>query len=272
MSIQPRHLILKLMLGAQGSALSARAAVASCALFGIRENSVRVALVRLSAAGMIEAAGRGSYRIGPSAAQLADDVRTWRTAESRVRKWSGAFVAVHTAALGRTDRGALRQRERALELLGFRELSQDLFVRPDNLVGGVGAVRERLMKLGLDAGALVFLASELGPDHARGVHDLWDGQALTKSYQQTRGRLEKWLARAPKLDLDVAARECFLMGNDAIRQVVFDPLLPDPLVSADERRAFVETVLRYDRAGQTIWRRFLQPLLGDAAESALQAH
>lgn len=269
MSINPRHLILKLLLGAEGAPLSARAAVASCDLFGIRENSVRVALVRLSAAEMIEAAGRGAYRIGPNAAQLANDVRSWRTAESRVRKWSGAFVAVHTGALGRTDRGALRERERALQLLGFRELDPDLFVRPDNLLGGVEGVRERLHKLGVDARAPIFLASELDPARAARAHALWDGPALTKSYQQTRTQLEKWLARAGKIEPEVAARESFLMGNNAIRQVVFDPLLPDPLVSVSERRAFVETVLRYDRAGQAIWRRFLSPMAPELTSAQL---
>jgi phenylacetic acid degradation operon negative regulatory protein len=260
MPIQPRNLILKLMLGAQGSPLSARAAVASCALFGIRENSVRVALARLSAEGMIEAEGRGSYRIGPRAAQLASDVGTWRSAESRVRKWSGAFLAVHTGGLGRTDRGALRERERALSLLGFRELDPQLFVRPDNLVGGVEGVRERLHKLGMDAGAPIFVASSFDPARETRAHALWDGKALTKSYQQTRTQLERWLARASRFEPEVAARESFLMGSQAIREVVFDPLLPDPLVSVSERRAFVETVLRFDREGQDIWRRFLAPV------------
>ena len=82
MSPNPRHLIQKLLLGAEGEPISARDAIAACALFGIRENSVRVALVRLSAAGMIEAEARGTYRIGPKAVELADNVRTWRSAES----------------------------------------------------------------------------------------------------------------------------------------------------------------------------------------------
>ena len=271
MSINPRHLILKLLLGAEGAPLSARAAVVSCGLFGIRENSVRVALVRLSAAGMIEAAGRGTYRIGPNAAQLAQDVSAWRSAESRVRKWSGAFVAVHTGALGRTDRAALRTRERALQLLGFRELDQELFVRPDNLVGGVEGVRERLHKLGVNAQAPVFLASEFDAARQARAPGLWDGKALTKSYLQTRTQLEKWLARADKIEPEVAARESFLMGNNAIRQVVFDPLLPDPLVNARERRAFVEAVVRYDRAGQAIWRRFLSPMMSELTDAPAHA-
>jgi phenylacetic acid degradation operon negative regulatory protein len=50
--------------------------------------------------------------------------------------------------------------------------------------------------------------------------------------------------------------------------VVFDPLLPDPLVDVGERRAFVETLLRYDRVGRAIWQAFLKPLqMEEAARS-----
>jgi len=252
-SAQPRHLILKLLVSAEGGTLSARAAVAACALFGIRENSVRVALVRLSAAGMIEGAGRGSYRIGPGGATLAEEVRTWRKVESRVRPWRGGWVAVHVSALGRTDRAALRQRDRALELLGFRELERDLFVRPDNLVGGVGDVRDRLLALGVGEAA-VFGATELDAEREARARALWNGAQLTRTYVKTREKLQRWLRRSPGLEPDEAARESFLLGNDAIRRLVFDPLLPEPMVDVRARRAFVEAVVEFDRAGHAIWR------------------
>lgn len=263
MGPNPRHLILKLLLGAGDEPLSAREAIASCALFGIRENSVRVALVRLSAAGMIEAAGRGAYRIGPNAADVADDVRTWRSVESRARKWSGQWLAVHCGALGRSDRVALRGRDRALSLLGFRELERGLFVRPDNLVGGVAAVRERLRRLGVGDEAAVFLAHDLDPIRDARARTLWDGKALTKLYIQSHKKLEKWLARASTLDVEVAARESFLLGSEAIRQLVFDPLLPEPLVDVTARRALVDAVVRFDRAGHAIWRTLHTALRSD---------
>lgn len=268
MDARPRQLIMKLMLGADGTEISARQAIASCGLFGIRENSVRVALVRLATAGMIEASGRGTYRLGPNAVELAEDVRTWRVVESRVRKWNGAWLAVHCGATPRSDRAALRRRDRALQLLGFREAEPGLFVRPDNLAGGVESVRERLTKLGLDRDAAVFVANGFDPEREARVRSLWNGKALTKSYVVLRQRLDKWLERASKLEREVAARESFLIGSEAIRHLVFDPLLPEPLVDVSERRAFVETLLRYDRAGRAIWHAFLKPIqLEEAARS-----
>lgn len=255
----PRQLILNLLLAAEDGELSARDAVTSCALFGIRENSVRVALVRLASAGLIEAAERGSYRLGASGAGLAAEVSTWRSAEKRVRAWQGGWVAVHVGNLLRSDRVALRARDRALLLLGLRELDRGLFVRPDNLTGGVAGVRERLHKLGLQEDAAVFLISQLDDEREARARTLWDGKSLNKSYRQTRQKIEKWQERADQLEPDAAARESFLLGNDAIRQLVFDPLLPDPLVDIVERRAFAAAVIELDRVGHAIWRKRLRP-------------
>jgi phenylacetic acid degradation operon negative regulatory protein len=272
MTANPRDLVLKLLVSSPDGVLSARQAVAACALFGIRENSVRVALVRLSAAGTIEATGRGTYRVGPKSADLAEDVRTWRTAESRVRKWTGAWLAVHSGALLRSERAAWRRCDRALRMLGFREVSRDLFVRPDNLVGGVSSARRRLHKLGLPKTAPVFVLTKLDEVFEARARSLWESEGLTESYVRTREVLEAWLDRMPELDPEEAARESFRIGNDAIRRLVFDPLLPDPLVDVRERRAFVDALLRFDAAGHGIWRGILASREDDGAASMRRDH
>lgn len=258
MAPNPRQLILNLLQAVDEGELSARDAVAGAALFGIRENSVRVTLVRLASAGLIEAAGRGSYRLGPNGLALAAEVATWRLAEERVRDWSGGWVAVHVGSLGRSDRVALRARDRALALLGLRELDRGFFLRPDNLAGGVAGVRERLHKLGMQEDAAIFQASAFDAAREERARGLWDGAAMSASYRQTRQRLEQWLIRAGELEPEVAARESFLLGNEAIRQLVFDPLLPAPLVDVAERRAFTAAVRVFDQAGHDIWRRLWQ--------------
>jgi phenylacetic acid degradation operon negative regulatory protein len=264
---KPRRLILGLLLAAEGHPLSVREAISACALFGISANSVRVALVRLSADGLIEATERGSYRLSASAHELADDVATWRSAEQRMRPWEGGWLAVHTAGLGRSDRVALRRRSRALAMLGFRELEGGLYLRPDNIEDSVDAVRKRLHTLGLEKQAPVFVAGQFDATREAAIRKLWDGKALNASYRKLRTQLEEWMARADKLELEAAARESYLIGSNAIRHVVYDPLLPAPLVDAEARHAFVETVRRYDSAGQEIWRR-LGSISGSTGNSA----
>jgi len=106
--------------------------------------------------------------------------------------------------------------------------------------------------LGLESGAAVFVATAFEAKREARARALWKRES---PYRGERSRLEKWLARAKLLDLRVAARESFLIGGDAIRRLVFDPLLPEPLADANDRRAFIETVMKFDRAGQEIWRR-----------------
>ena len=252
----PRAIILKLLLAAEGKEMSAREAVAGCALFGIGENSARVTLVRLASDQLIEAAGRGAYRLGPKATSLASEVATWRNAEQRVRTWKGDWLAAHTGAMKRADRTALRARQRALELVGLRELQRDLYLRPNNLAGGVASMRERLEKLDPEFDAPVFVVRDLDSAREKRARSLWNGRALSLLYATTRRKLEAWLERAPELELENAARESYLLGDKAIRQIVFDPLLPEPLVDVGERRAFHEAVLRFDRTGHAIWRSF----------------
>lgn len=255
MSTTPRHLILNLLLGAGGDALGARDAVAACALLGIQESSARVALARLTAAGLLVASARGAYTLGPAARPLADDVSAWRDQAAPVREWSGDWIAVHAGALGRSDRVALRARQRAFGLLGLAEFERGLHLRPDNLAGGVDAVRERLARLVPDTGFTVFVASALAPDHDAAARALWDGRALTHRYRTLAAELDGW-DPAP-LSREEAAREAFERGNEAIHMRVFDPLLPAPLVDTDARDAFFAAVRRFDAAGQAIWQQFL---------------
>jgi phenylacetic acid degradation operon negative regulatory protein len=102
----------------------------------------------------------------------------------------------------------------------------------------------------------VFFANNLDSERAATVQQLWDGAALTQSYRRLRVQLEDWLADADQRALNVAARESFLLGGNAIRQLVFDPLLPEPFIDAAERHAFIQTVHRFDEAGRAIWNQF----------------
>ncbi|MFW6049630.1 MAG: PaaX family transcriptional regulator [Myxococcota bacterium] len=233
-----------------------RILIRAAAIFGIAENSVRVALARLCAEERLESPARGLYRLGAAARPLHERVVSWRSLEDLVGPWDGSFIGVHTAGLPRTSRAAVRARERAVTLWGFRTLVPGLEVRPANLRAGVDGARERLRQLGLEATAPVARLTDLGPlePQARG---LWDGAELVRLYQQTTAALSSSMARLGVLPLQDAVRESFLLGREAIRVLVKDPLLPEPLVRVEERQRLAHTMRRYDREGHALWRRFL---------------
>jgi phenylacetic acid degradation operon negative regulatory protein len=253
MKTTAKKLVLGLLLAREGQALSVQEAIAACAFFSITENNVRVTLARLSGEGLIQSHGRGAYTLGPAAMTTASEVAHWHEAEQRLQDWQGGYICVHSAALGRSNRKALRQRERALDMLGLRELDRGLHLRPDNLIGGVDELRKRLLSLGLEGDAVVFRATDFDTERRSRINNLWDGTTLNRYYRKERRRLEDWMAGCAELEADVAARESYLMGGAAIRQLVFDPWLPEPLIDAAARRAFVATVKRFEETGKAIW-------------------
>ncbi|MDO9001903.1 MAG: PaaX family transcriptional regulator C-terminal domain-containing protein [Aquabacterium sp.] len=275
MSITAKNLILDLLLAAGSDHLPVRHLLAAAALFGIPANNLRVALARLSADGMIESVSRGVYELSASANELAADVATWRSASQRVRPWQGGYIAVHCGALGRSDRVALRHRDRALQMVGLRELDRGLFVRPDNLQGGIETVRKRLHTLGLEREACVFIATAFDQEREARIPHLWHGQELNEAYGHIQAQLSQWTARAQQLPVEDAARESYLLGRKAIRHVVFDPLLPAPLVDIESRQRFMNAVQDFDQLGHGIWRQFHAqvdaptPIAGKSASSSL---
>ncbi|MEW6273382.1 MAG: PaaX family transcriptional regulator C-terminal domain-containing protein, partial [Thermodesulfobacteriota bacterium] len=160
--------------------------------------------------------------------------------------------------------------ERALAFLGFRELRPGLALRPDNLAGGVAGARERLLELGLERRAEVTGLHALAAETARHAAALWDTAGLRLAYRRTIVELERSERRLATLPREDAMRESFLLGGRAIRQIVFDPRLPDPLVPTHERRALVEATLRYDRAGRACWASFMRDM--GAVPGATPAH
>ena len=251
-------MILDLLSTLGGRAMPVRALVAAAALFAVGENPLRVALARLLAAGTIERDERGAYRLGERAHGIQTQVRSWRRLEDRVRAWHGDWIGVHTAGLLRSDRAAIRRRERALRFLGFHPLDAGLEVRPANVAGGVVAVRDELVSLGLDAQALVFTIADLDAAADRRARRLWNGEALVASYRASRRKIEASAARLGSLEPAEAMVESFVLGGRVIRQLVLDPLLPEPIVPAAERIALADEMRRYDRLGRAAWREFLR--------------
>ncbi len=265
-ALKPKRLILNFFMAFMQS-ISVKEMIEACALFGIKETTVRVTLARLSAEGLIQACGRGQYELSHQASELASGISKWRTVEQRLKAWDGHWLAVHCAGLGRSDRAALRLRERALAMNGFRELEKDLFIRPNNLNETGNALRQRLYSQGLEAEAPVFEISSLDDERDQRARRLWSGEALTEMYRDTRLRLEEWLSRHKELDIEEAARESFVIGDAAIRKLVFDPLLPDELVDSLERHKFIESVLQFDQAGQAIWLSLYKQVRNDSASN-----
>ena len=85
---------------------------------------------------------------------------------------------------------------------------------------------------------------------------LWNGETLVADYRRSRAELEVSEARLPLVSAREAMVESFLLGGRVIRQIVLDPLLPEPIVRDGELRALVAAMRRYDKLGHSCWRAF----------------
>jgi phenylacetic acid degradation operon negative regulatory protein len=243
--------VLDLISTLRGDSMPVGALVAAAGLFEIPENALRVAITRLLATGALARDERGRYRLGPAAAPVDARVASWRQLEERLARWDGGWLAVQRAGLAR-GAGA-----RALRLLGFAAFSRELALRPDNLRGGLDAVRAELHALGLPPAAPVFALHGFDePTQARAC-GLWDAEALSARYRRSRLALEKSEARLARARTDAAMTESFLLGGRVIRELVSDPLLPEALVPSADRRALVAAMRRYDGIGRRLWASFM---------------
>lgn len=256
-----RSLVLDLLATLREGTMPVRALVEAGALLGIEENNVRVSLARLYASGRIERDERGRYRLGRAVAAISGRLRSWRDLDARTRPWSGDWVAVHRERLGRG--AARRRRERALELLGFRELSPGFALRPDNLVGGLGGVREQLVALAADGDGRttevgrVFGVRELDPTTEVEARSLWDAAALADEARASLVALRESEERLARLDTGEAMVESFLVGGRVLRQLVRHPLLPAEILDPAPLADLLAAMKHYDRLGRDAWARFL---------------
>ena len=253
-----RSFVLDLLSTLRRGAMPVRALVESAALFGIAGGSVRVALTRLLAEGLVERDERGLYRLGRAAAPVQGRVAAWRDLDARLRPWSGAWIGVFEGrAAAPPSRASQRRSERALELTGFRGFARGLALRPDNLVGGVARLREELGALGLAPGAVVCELRELDLVSDARARKLWDADDLVAQYRRHRQRLEASTRRLRSRSAEVAMVESFRVGGAVLRLLAHDPLLPEPIIPAAERVALVDAMIDYDATGRASWSEFM---------------
>src|SRR5688572_14889159 len=169
---RPKSVVLDLLSTLRGHAAPVRFLVAAAEIFDIDSNATRVAITRLLSCGLIERDERGAYRTGAAAAPIIRRLNSWRKLEKRTREWDGSWIAATTSKEERAIS------TRALEFLGMREFSPGLWIRPNNLEGGLAAAREQLHALRLSETCPVFTLRDLDAAGQARARSLWDADAI----------------------------------------------------------------------------------------------
>lgn len=254
---RPKSVVLDLLSTLRGRSAPVRFLVAAADIFGIDSNATRVAITRLLAAGLVERDERGAYRTGRAADPVLARLNTWRSMEKRTRDWDGTWIGATPSicCCSKDDRaGSLK----ALEFTGMREFAPGFWIRPDNLEGGLDAVRAALFGLGVPGASPVFRVRDFDEASEARARTLWDAEAIRRHYRSIAAELESSAARLPAMEAKAAMAESFLIGGEAIRRIVLDPLLPEAIVPTAEREALVRAMTAYDEIGRRCWAPFLE--------------
>jgi phenylacetic acid degradation operon negative regulatory protein len=250
---------LSLLGASRGRALSAPVLVGAATLLGVTPNAMRVSLSRLVATGEVKPAGRGRYTLAPGRLGAVAHVRTYRTGFAARVAWKGGFLGVLTAALPRRNATQVQRRERALLLAGFRLFRHSLYVRPDNLKGGAVLVGAHLARLGLDRGADL-VEVWLDGTQRKVVEAQWQVDADARQASALTARVRACVKAMPTQPWRRAAAASFWLGDEALRFLARDPLLPESLADPEPRQRLAEAMSALDERGYALWKTILDDL------------
>lgn len=228
-----RSVVLSVMLGAHPAWATSAELLQLTSDFGIREQTLRVALTRMVAAGDLVRSDDG-YRL--SDRLLNRQRRQDNALYPRTRDWDGGWITLVITAVGMDARARATLRN-TLQSRRFGELREGVWLRPDNLED----------ELPVEIAERVRVLHARDDDPVELARRLWDLAAWAATGQR---RLDEMSAAR-----DIPGR--FRAAAAIVRHLLTDPVLPKELLparwpGADLRQAYTdfaaELVERRDEA------------------------
>lgn len=257
MATSASWLVLSLLSASRGRALTVNALVRAGEVLGVSGNAMRVALSRLGASGEVVMEGRGRYVLPARRRESLAHVRRYRQGFLPRVKWRGGFVGVLTADLSRRNVTQVARREKALGLAGFRLYAHGLWLRPGNLAGGARALDRHLRTLGYEEALELIDVTLDGPQRrrfARG-YDVAVDQRRARALHQ---RVQRQLRDFSKVSPREAAKESFFLGDEVLRFLARDALLPEELADPRPREALAAAMEALDARAFALWQTLLK--------------
>ena len=238
---------------------STRRLLAAGSVFQFSNNQMRVALSRLANEGLLNNSERGRYALSHTAEKLRAEIQRWQHIERQRQPWNDDWATIICGNLAAESSAQFRSQSRALALRGMRRWRPGVWVRPNNLSGGLPGLISDLQSLGLDAIQGSFLINNADENTVQELLSLWDISALEQDYVKRLSAVRAAITRliAPQPELLIETME---LGSDTIRFLLKDPLLPDNLTDSHCRRALIESMQDYDRLGRELWQQFIDTL------------
>ena len=251
-----RTLILDLFAARGAPTFSTRDLIRAGEVFGLSPTAVRTGIARLKQEKRLISPTRGLYAEGPAPHVWRRRIDGWRQVPDRRSDWSGGWLMA-VARQSHMARNQWGDTIRALEIEGFRRNRSGVWLRPDNLKGGVDQARVRLLMFGAHAGLLTARLDDLDSDSLSEAQTLWTPSSDSDDLDAMALALDLSAASLAEKPFVDAARESLSHGRAAVRAIVRDPLLPEALAPTAPLEALIAAMGRYQSVGEAAWSDYL---------------
>ncbi len=266
--ITPKSVIVGMIQAADNRAMPVKIIVSAGKIFGFTENTVRVAITRMLREGSIESDERSLYRLSGSKKTFSRYIGSWKRGEQRLRTWEGCWIC------SLTNKGVVRRSadtKRLFEIAGFKEGLPGLQVRPDNLSISIKTLESLLAQFGNTENEEIFIVKEFSEKLTeQWIRYLWPVDKIIEAQQVFLHKIEQSAERIEKLPIENALVESFLIGSEAVRLLITDPLLPAEIMDNTSRVAVTRAMMAYDDIGKRIWLKKFDDIQIDKIPSHLQ--
>lgn len=250
-------LMLDLMSTRVPPSFSLRQLCRAAEVFEIGDGAVRSAISRLKREGRIAVSGRGMYQIGERGLPIMQQLLQWPDALNQRSEWQGHWVIAFANPQDRNNRTTWRRTLSALNLEGLVEAEKNIWVRPDNLKGGVARIRQSIARMEGSPSLLLVKAAELDLGRAESYARLWNSDELDELDIAWRKLLSDGLLRLRSQSPVEACRDSLLLGRESIRHILRDPRLPESIRNSRYIRELIDTARLFQKEAIQIWLDYL---------------
>jgi len=192
---------------------------------GISKTSVQKSLNELIESHYIHVDENRCCSILPERSLFSQHFEQWRLSEQRRVIWDGSWLVCDLPVI--CEDSDVRKRSLwALDLLGFKETPKGI-LRPNNLLGGIDALRLKLKIFGIEANTDLFSVN----DYPKRIQetlktDIWPITALTDSYHDMYQKVDTGNAMLKSRVTKSVLVYALKIGYEAVTMLAIDPLLP----------------------------------------------
>lgn len=249
------ELILDVLGMLEGIRISLPQATRAGQAFGYSDATMRAALSRLRSRGRIQSHGRGVYGL-PEAPMLQWVFnRSWGQHIDQIVPWEGHWMMASWPDTVKLSRNDTLFKENLLLRYGFQRWRPRLFIRPDNIAGGVSAMQERLVDWPESQHVSLCEMRQVSADLEAQLFALWtdpacDLDVISQQLIDSQNRTGSEITAA-------TAAEVLSIGRFAVKAILKDSRLPEPFGHTKNLKAISTSLATYERFGVEVWKEYL---------------